>query len=236
MDVGAKRFGVRARSAAFSDSPTVAGDVEKAALRARAPKRFAPAFMLPIVSTVLLVVVARAQEIFPAISLHPMLTFPALVIGSWPGLALLGHVADAFGATVPSEARQQILDDRYLGSFGVCAVAVSILIQLSAVLTSETLSSLLAALPLAAALIGLLSGLAMRPAPPLVRSASLIAALLVCLLMAGLAAYSVTVALSGAAALITAWALRDSRRNGRPVAGVMAGHVALLWLLTFGAW
>jgi cobalamin synthase len=190
--------------------------------------------MLPIVSTVLLVAVARAQEIFPAISLHPMLTFPTLVIGSWPGLALLGHVADAYGATVPSEARQRILDDRYIGSFGVCAVAVSILIQLAAALTSQPLSPALAALPLATALIGLLCGLAARPAPPFARLASLMATLLVCVLMAGAAANPVTVAMSGAAALITAWGLRVSTRNGRPIAGVVAGHVALLWLLLFG--
>ena len=77
-----------------------------------------------LVSTALLLGVQHAQEIWPAARLHPMLTFPVLVLGAWPGLMLLGQVVDAIGATVAAESRQRILNDRFLGSFGVCAIAI----------------------------------------------------------------------------------------------------------------
>jgi cobalamin synthase len=237
MNVGAKHLGVRARTAAFWISKSTTGESEKAALRARTSKRFAPVFLLlPLVSTVLLVALDRAQEIFPMARVHPMLTFPALVIGSWPGLALLGHVADAYGATAPAEARHRILNDRYIGSFGVCAMAVSVLVQISAVLTTQPLSLALAALPVSTALIGSLCGCAAQPGQALARLGAFITVVVLSVLFFLAAANPDAVAISGAAALVAAWLLRDGKRHGLPIAGPIAAHAAFLSLLLIGRW
>jgi cobalamin synthase len=243
VTAGAKRFGVRAHSAAFSISAAAVPELLKAALRACTPKHFAAAIrpspsdmLLPLVSTVVLIVLWQAQTLWPLTGIHPISTFPVLVLGSWRGLVLVGHVADAYGASIRSETRERILDDRFIGSFGVCGIAFSVLIQLSAIHALQAITLSLAVTPLVSGVLGWLAGRAAdRRNGGVARTGSLSGVVAMSALLALARIAPAAVVLSICVALAVGWLLRDASRCDQPIGGTVAGHAALLVLVLSGS-
>ena len=164
------------------------------------------------------------------------LEFLSLVCGSWPGLITIGYVADAVGAPTDRESRVRILDDRFVGSFGVCAIGLSLLIELAAVVNGALAPHFVAFSLVYAALIGYVVEWLVGRHPMLQRCvaaitlATVAAAIWMLSLMSTFSLFT-----SVAAAVIVGKYLSGYCRHGFPVAPTVAGHVALLALLAFGS-
>src|SRR3954452_3867963 len=107
-----------------------------------------------VVGTLLLIGLTLSRDIPWIMRLGRTLELLSLVCGSWPGLITLGYVADAIGSPTDRETRARILDDRFVGSFGVCAIGLSLLIELAAILNGALAPHILALSLIYAALIG----------------------------------------------------------------------------------
>jgi hypothetical protein len=191
--------------------------------------------VLALLSSALLLAMVLAGQLPWTGRLHPLLTFLLLILGSWRGLVVVGYVADAVSNPMDDIARRRILDDRFIGSFGVSAIALSVLTQLAAVLSIGSPTIALAVSPIAAATLGLFGGMvvASRRAR-LPRVVGVIGVLAVAIAITAMSQSSIPAVIAAALALLTAWRLSADRRHDLPVGPVAAGHVALLTLLTLG--
>jgi hypothetical protein len=248
MNLGAKRFEVRAGTAGVPPDPGVGDRAWRASVnrgrarhprsQAQTPKLFALAaelqpLLLPLISTAMLIGFSWSQDFAPAARFHPLLTFPILMLGAWPALLLLGHITDAIGSPTSPQVRQRILDDRFIGSFGVCAIALSALVQLTVSIGAQSLTVALAAAPLSSSLQGLMCSRATRARTHLEQGAALVLLILFTALPAIILAAPLAYGFSAATGLVMAWILRHDLRHGISVAAVTAGHVSLLTLLIF---
>jgi hypothetical protein len=160
----------------------------------------------------------------------------SLVCGSWPGLITIGYVADAVGAATDRESRARILNDRFVGSFGVCAIGLSLLIELAAILSGALAAHIVALSLVYAALIGYIAEWLVGRHPMLQRcvAAITLATMAGTIWMLSLMS-TFSLLTSVAAAVIVGKYLSGYCRHGFPVAATVAGHVALLVLLACGS-
>jgi cobalamin synthase len=189
---------------------------------------------LPLVGSVLLSGIVLAHELPWADRAHPAITLLFLVLGSWRGLVVLGYVADALGNPADPMIRARILNDRFIGSFGVCAIALSVLIQLAAVISIDSLTFTLAASPIAAMALGLFGDVSTSGQGALHKSAALIGLITVAVAIAAAGGSPIAATAAAVIAPITAWRIGDLRRHDSPISRTVAGHLALLTLLVLG--
>ncbi len=189
-----------------------------------------------VVGTLLLIALTLSRDILWIMRSDRSLEFLSLVCGSWPGLITLGYVADAIGAPTDRETRARILDDRFVGSFGVCAIGLSLLIELAAILSGTLAPHILALSLVQAVLIGYVAESLVGRHPILQRCVAGIALAAVAGTIWMISLMSISSLLGSiAVAIIVARYLSGYCRHGFPVAPTVAGHVALLVLLAFGS-
>lgn len=167
------------------------------------PRDSVRAITLGLLGSVLVAIAAAVDEIRHLNVAGTLLGLLALAIGSWPGLAACGRLADAYLAMVRPERRQGILEDRYVGTYGASAIILGLIIELVAAMTTPP--ARLVALPVSAALAGsggALIGLHGRSAPGLATAGgiALVAQVLLSYLLG--VSWVVVVGLTGSALLV----------------------------------
>lgn len=185
------------------------------------------ALLLPALATLLLWFLPPLPE-----RLYPLAVFVLITLGSVPGLLVIGHVADAHGAPVDRTARARILDDRFLGTFGTCAIIISVLVGLGVALAGVAPRPHLAVVPLLAASAGWLAHGLTGAVPFWIRAICIGLAVpgSMALVSTGIVA-PLGGALAASIALLAGVCTRGDRRGGAPVTPYAAGHGALLSLL-----
>ncbi|MFN0074830.1 MAG: hypothetical protein ACKVVP_25410 [Chloroflexota bacterium] len=185
--------------------------------------------VLPIVSTSLLLILAQVTELPLGVRASSLLKFGLLLAGSWTGILLCGHVADAIGAPADHSARARILDDRYLGTFGACAISCSMLVILAVSHSGMPPPMLLAISPIVAALVGIAS-VGIFSESSVLRlglSVGIVIGLAIAFWLV-VPGSLLSLLISIGPAPLVAWKLRQDRRNGQRVAPTMVGLATFL--------
>ena len=186
------------------------------------------AIRLPIAGSLMLFALLKSGIASEAVSI---LVFLSLVVGGWSGLVLLGNVADACGLVDGSGARQRALDDRFVGSFGVAAIGVSLIVQLSSALGVNGLTLALTLSPTLGSIIGILTSSFLGHRSVLIRLRGLLLVTTILVLAHRLDLPFLPILTSLLVAFGVAAALTSDRRNGVEIGSTIAGHAAYLCLL-----